>query len=122
MIIVWIVGGRGGFLLDKSGAGGLDDWEVKIADFVVLLGKDAKKVFDTTNRTKCLRQRWLWCRKRFLTPLIHHAFYSPPFSSLAGTFSSPQLPSDPSMLSGESPCSMPLEDFVCNCDMSISKE
>ncbi len=30
-------------LVDKSGGGGLDDWEVKIADFVVLLGKDAKK-------------------------------------------------------------------------------
>ena len=24
-------------MVDKSGAGGLDDWEVKIADFVVLL-------------------------------------------------------------------------------------
>ena len=33
----------GGFLLDKLGGVGLDDWEVKIADFVVLLGKDAKK-------------------------------------------------------------------------------
>ncbi len=32
------------FLVDKSVAGGLDDWEVKIADFGVLLGKDAKKV------------------------------------------------------------------------------
>ena len=34
----------GWFLVDKVVAGGLDDWEVKIADFVVLLGKDAKKV------------------------------------------------------------------------------
>ncbi len=32
------------FLVDKSVAGGLDDWEVEIADFVVLLGKDAKRV------------------------------------------------------------------------------
>jgi len=37
------------FLIDKSGAGGLDDWEVKIADFVVLLGKGAKKVLDAVN-------------------------------------------------------------------------
>ena len=29
--------GGGGFLVDKSGGGGLDDWEVKIADFVVAL-------------------------------------------------------------------------------------
>ncbi len=28
---------------DDGVAGGLDDWEVKIAGFVVLLGKDAKK-------------------------------------------------------------------------------
>ena len=35
--------GKWWFLLDKSGGGGLDDWEVKIADFVVVLGKDAKK-------------------------------------------------------------------------------
>ncbi len=28
----------GWFLVDRLGAGGLDDWEVKIADFVVLLG------------------------------------------------------------------------------------
>ena len=35
------------FLVDKSGGGGLDDWEVKIADFVVLLGKAANKVPDT---------------------------------------------------------------------------
>ncbi len=34
----------GWFLVDKLGGGGLDDWEVKIADFVVLLGKDAKTV------------------------------------------------------------------------------
>ncbi len=40
--IVW-------FLVDKLVAGGLDDWEVKIADFGVLLGKDAKKVFDATD-------------------------------------------------------------------------
>jgi hypothetical protein len=25
-------------------------------------------------------------------------------------------------ISGKSPCSIPLEDFVCNCDISISKE
>ncbi len=31
-------------MLDKVGGGGLDDWEVKIADFVVLLGKDTKMV------------------------------------------------------------------------------
>ncbi len=31
------------FFVDKVGGGGLDDWEVKIVDFVVLLGKDAKK-------------------------------------------------------------------------------
>ncbi len=35
------------FLVDKLGGGGLDDWEVKIADFVVLLGKDAKTVHST---------------------------------------------------------------------------
>ncbi len=28
---------------------GLDDWEVKIADFGVLLGKDAKNVLDAVN-------------------------------------------------------------------------
>ena len=32
------------FLLDKVGAGGLDDWEAGIADFVVVLAKDVKKV------------------------------------------------------------------------------
>ncbi len=46
--------GVGWFLVDKAGAGGLDDWEVKIADFVVLLGKDAKTVLDATNRAKGL--------------------------------------------------------------------
>ncbi len=30
-------------------AGGLDDWEVEIEDFVVLLGKDAKKVHGSFN-------------------------------------------------------------------------
>ncbi len=57
-------------MVDKLGAGGLDDWEVKIADFVVLLGKNAKKVRDAANRAKGLwgiRLRW---RKRCLTPLI----------------------------------------------------
>ncbi len=44
----------GVFLVDKSVAGGLDDWDVKIADFVVLLGKDAKKVPDAANRAKGL--------------------------------------------------------------------
>ncbi len=39
----------GWFLVDKFGGGGLDDWEVKIADFVVLLGKDAKKVYGDAN-------------------------------------------------------------------------
>ena len=29
--------------------GGLDDWEVEIADFVVVLAKDAKKVSDPAN-------------------------------------------------------------------------
>ncbi len=33
------------FLVDKSVAGGLDDWDVKIADFVVLLGKDVKRLW-----------------------------------------------------------------------------
>ena len=33
----------GWFLVDKLVADGLDGWEVKIADFVVLLAKDAKK-------------------------------------------------------------------------------
>ena len=39
----------GWFLVDKSGGVGLDYWEVKIADFVDLLGKDAKKVADAAN-------------------------------------------------------------------------
>ena len=44
----------GWFLVDKLGAGGLDDLEVKIADFVVLLGfrpplKVGVLVFDATN-------------------------------------------------------------------------
>ena len=34
----------GGIWIDKLVAGGLDDWEVKIADYVILLGKDGKKV------------------------------------------------------------------------------
>jgi hypothetical protein len=42
------------FLVDKSVAGGLDDWEVEIADFVVVLAKDAKKVADAANRAKSL--------------------------------------------------------------------
>ena len=42
------------FLVDKLVAGGLDSWEVKIADFVVLLGKDAKTVPGATNRAKRL--------------------------------------------------------------------
>ena len=33
----------------RNAAGGLDDWEVKIADFVVVLGKDAKKFPDAAN-------------------------------------------------------------------------
>ncbi len=53
----------GYFLVDKLVAGGLDDWEVKIADFVVGLGKDAKKVPDAVNRAKPLRQRGLWHKK-----------------------------------------------------------
>ncbi len=40
---------RCGFWLDNSGGGGLDDLEMKIADFVVLLGKDVKKVPGTLN-------------------------------------------------------------------------
>ena len=31
------------------------------------VGKDAKKVFDATNRAKPMWQRGLWCKKRFLT-------------------------------------------------------
>ena len=50
--------------------GGLDDWEVKIADFVVLLGKDAKKVFDAANRAKGLWGIRLRCRNWGLTPAI----------------------------------------------------
>ena len=42
--------------------GGLDDWGVTIADFVVLSGKDAKKVFDATNRAKGLCRISLGCR------------------------------------------------------------
>ena len=56
-------------MVDKLGAGGLDDWEVKIADFVVLLGKDAKKVPDAANRAKGLWEIRLRCRKRGLTPM-----------------------------------------------------
>ncbi len=58
------------FLVDKLVAGGLDDWEVKIADFVVLLGKDAKKVSDAANRAKSLWETRLRCRNWGLTPLI----------------------------------------------------
>jgi hypothetical protein len=58
------------FLVDKLVAGGLDDWEVKIADFVVLLGKNAKKVRDAANRAKGLWGIRFRCRKRCLTPLI----------------------------------------------------
>jgi len=32
------------------------DWEVKIADFVVLLGKDAKKVPGTNGTVMCFSQ------------------------------------------------------------------
>ena len=58
------------FLLDKVVAGGLDDWEVKIADFVVLLAKVAKKVFGAVNRAKGLWEITLRCRNWGLTPLI----------------------------------------------------
>ena len=34
--------------------GGLDDFQVKIADFGVVLAKDAKKVRDAANRAKGL--------------------------------------------------------------------
>ena len=37
------------------------DWEVKIADFVVLLAKDAKKVPDAANRAKSLWEIRLRC-------------------------------------------------------------
>ena len=57
-------------MVDKFGGGGLDDWEVKIADFVVLLGKNAKKVRDAANRAKGLWGIRFRCRKRCLTPLI----------------------------------------------------
>ena len=60
----------GWFLVDKSGGVGLDDWEVKIADFVVLLAKDAKKVRDDANRVKGLCEIRLRCRNWGLTPLI----------------------------------------------------
>ncbi len=33
----------GWFLVDKSGGGGLDDWEVKIADFVPSTAKPATR-------------------------------------------------------------------------------
>ena len=58
------------FLVDKAGPGGLDDWEVKIAGFVILLGKDAKRVSDATNRAKHLWKIGLWCQKKYRTPLI----------------------------------------------------
>ncbi len=57
-------------MVDKLVAGGLDDWEVKIADFVVLLGKDAKKVSDAANRAKRLWQIRLRCPKRCFSLLI----------------------------------------------------
>lgn len=46
------------------------DWEVKIADSVVLLEKDAKKVPNAISRAKRLRQIRLRCPKMALTPLI----------------------------------------------------
>ncbi len=57
-------------MVDKLVAGGLDDWEVKIADFVVLLGKDAKKVRDTENRANGLWEIRLGCGNWGLSPLI----------------------------------------------------
>ncbi len=51
-------------MLDKVGGGGLDDWEVKIVDFVVLLGKDAEKVPDAANRAKSLWGIRLRCPKK----------------------------------------------------------
>ena len=54
-------------MVDKSGGAGLDDWEVKIADFGVLLGKDAKKVPDAANRAKGLWGIRLRCRNWGLT-------------------------------------------------------
>ncbi len=47
------------FLLDKVVAGGLDDWEVKIADFVVLLAKVAKKVPGTLSSPQQLNGDWI---------------------------------------------------------------
>ena len=41
------------------------DWEVKIADFGVLLGKDVKKVTDTNDEAK--RKG----KKKYRIPLIH---------------------------------------------------
>ncbi len=58
------------FLVDKSGGNGLDDWEVKIVDFVVLLGKDAKKVSDPASRAKGLWKIGLRRRNWGLPPLI----------------------------------------------------
>ncbi len=43
------------FLVDKSGGVGLDDWEVKIAGFFVLLVKDAKKVLGPLIHLQSLR-------------------------------------------------------------------
>ena len=53
----------GWFLVDKLGGGGLDDWEVKIADIVVLLGKDAKMVADSEKRAKGVWKIRLRCPK-----------------------------------------------------------
>ena len=57
----------GWFLVDKLVAGGLDDWEVKIADFGGFLGKDVKAVFDAANRAKGLWEIRLHCRNSGLS-------------------------------------------------------
>ena len=43
---------------------------MRIMDFVVGLGKDAKKVPDAANRAKVLWEKRLRCRNWGLTPLI----------------------------------------------------
>jgi hypothetical protein len=48
------------FLVDKLGGGGLDDWEVKIADFVPSTAKPS------TRQVFC----WGKMRKRFVMPQI----------------------------------------------------
>ncbi len=52
-------------------AGGLDDWEVKIADFGVLLGKDAKEVLASKFTPAAVEKKARDCRGvlgRKLTP------------------------------------------------------